>query len=246
MSIADRSLSRLRGSPLPGAGCWGHLTCVWLVHPARCVRLGSLSHGGTCPLPATAPGRSNAPTRDDGQAPGPIPSGTANPNAPRRHSRRSRTRPDKRAHARRMPNTQPNPKRHSQPQKRTGGIAAAAATGWINAPTRGACQALSPIPSGTANPKAHRRHSRRSCIQLDKRTYARHRPIAQSNPKRHSQPKRAPAAKPPQLHPVGQTHLRETQTNRPAQTQAAQPTPKRPGGEAAAAATGWINAAVQD
>ena len=173
MCIADRSLSRLRGSPLPGAGCWGHLTCVWLVHPARCVRLGSLSHGGTCPLPATAPGRSNVPTRDDGQAPG-------------------------------------------------------------------------PIPSGTANPKAHRRHSRRSCIQLDKRTHARHRPISQSNPKRHSQPKCAPAAKPPQLHPVGQTHLRETQTNRPAQTQAAQPTPKRPGGEAAAAATGWINAAVQD
>ena len=23
LSIADRSLSRLRGSPLPGAGCWG-------------------------------------------------------------------------------------------------------------------------------------------------------------------------------------------------------------------------------
>ena len=25
LCIADRSLSRLRGSPLPGAGCWGHL-----------------------------------------------------------------------------------------------------------------------------------------------------------------------------------------------------------------------------
>ena len=28
LSIADRSLSRLRGSPLPGAGCWGPVTCV--------------------------------------------------------------------------------------------------------------------------------------------------------------------------------------------------------------------------
>ena len=116
LCIADRSLSRLRGSPLPGAGCWGHLTCVWLVHPARCVRLGSLSHGGTCPLPATAPGRSNVPTRDDGQAPGPIPSGTANPNAPRRHSRRSRNRLDKRTYARRMPIAQSTPKRRSQPK----------------------------------------------------------------------------------------------------------------------------------
>ena len=28
LCIADRSLSRLRGSPLPGAGCWGPVTCV--------------------------------------------------------------------------------------------------------------------------------------------------------------------------------------------------------------------------
>ena len=116
LCIADRSLSRLRGSPLPGAGCWGHLTCVWLVHPARCVRLGSLSHGGTCPLPATAPGRSNVPTRDDCQAPGPIPSGTANPNAHRRHSRRSRNRLDKRTYARHSLSAQHKPKRHSQPK----------------------------------------------------------------------------------------------------------------------------------
>ena len=28
LCIADRSLSRLRGSPLPGTGCLGPVTCV--------------------------------------------------------------------------------------------------------------------------------------------------------------------------------------------------------------------------
>ena len=28
LCIADRSLSRLRGSPLPGTGCWGPGSCV--------------------------------------------------------------------------------------------------------------------------------------------------------------------------------------------------------------------------
>ena len=44
----------------------------------------------------------------------------------------------------------------------------------------------------------------------DKRTHARRKPGTQPKPKRRSQPKSAPAAKPPQLHPVGQAHLRET------------------------------------
>ena len=49
---------------------------------------------------ALRPRRTSAPTRDESQAPSPIPSGTANPKAHRRHSRRSCTRQDKRANAR--------------------------------------------------------------------------------------------------------------------------------------------------
>ena len=41
------------------------------------------------------------------------------------------------------------------------------------------------------------------------------RPSTQPKPKRHSQPQSAPAAKPPQLHPEGQTRRRETQAKRP-------------------------------
>ena len=37
LCIADRSLSRLRGSPLPGAGCWGPVTCVGMF-----IRLGAI------------------------------------------------------------------------------------------------------------------------------------------------------------------------------------------------------------
>ena len=51
-----------------------------------------------------------------GQAPNPNSSGTASPKAPRRQSRRSNTRQDKRANARRRPSTPPNPKRHSHPR----------------------------------------------------------------------------------------------------------------------------------
>ena len=67
-----------------------------------------------------------------------------------------------------------------------------------------------PKPKGTANPNAHRRHSRRSCTRQDKRTCARRRPCTQPKPKGHSQPKRVPAAKPPQPHQTGQAHLRGT------------------------------------
>ena len=63
---------------------------------------------------AAASDRINALTRDTGQVPGPIPSGTAKPRASRRRSRRSSTRPDKRTNARHRPSTRPNPKRHSQ------------------------------------------------------------------------------------------------------------------------------------
>ena len=115
---------------------------------------------------AAAPGRIAAHTRDEGQAPSPIPSGTATPNAHRRRSRRSCTRQDIRTNARHRPSTQPN-------------------------------------PSGTANPRAHRRHSRRSSTRQVNRTRARQRPSTHPKPKRRSQPKCAPAAKPPQLHPAG-------------------------------------------
>ena len=58
-------------------------------------------------------------------------------------------------------------------QKRTGGIAAAAAPDRINAPTRDTGQVPGPIPSGTATSRASRRRSRRSSTRQDKRTHAR-------------------------------------------------------------------------
>ena len=51
-------------------------------------------------------------------------------------------------------------------QTRTGGKAAAAAPGRISAPARDDGHAPSQNPKGTANPKAHRRHSRRSKARL--------------------------------------------------------------------------------
>ena len=60
-----------------------------------------------------------------------------------------------------------------------------------------------PNYKGTATPRAHRRHSRRSNTRQDKRAHARHRPRTRPNPKRHSQAKSVPAAKPPQQHPTG-------------------------------------------
>ena len=117
---------------------------------------------------------------------------------------------DKRTHARRKPGAQPNPKRHSQPKSAPAAKAAAAAPGRIAAHTRDTGQAPSPIPSGTANPNAHRRRSRRSCTRQDIRTNARQQPM------------------------------------RPAQSQAAQPTQKRPGGTAAAATPSRIYAPTRD
>ena len=48
---------------------------------------------------AATPGRINAPTRDEGHAPGPNSGGAADPNAHRRHSRRSSTQLGKRTRA---------------------------------------------------------------------------------------------------------------------------------------------------
>ena len=85
---------------------------------------------------AATPIRTDAPTRDYGHAPGPIPSGTAKPRASRRRSRRSGTRQDKSAHARRRA-THPAQSQAAQPsQERPGGEAAAAAPGRTKAPTR--------------------------------------------------------------------------------------------------------------
>ena len=64
-----------------------------------------------------------------------------------------------------------------------------------------------------------------------------------ANSKRRSQPKRAPAAQPPQQqHQAGQARRRETKAKHPAQAQAAQPTQTRTGGTAAAAAPSRIYA----
>ena len=71
-----------------------------------------------------------------GQAPNPNPSGTADLKAPRRQSRRSKARQDKRTCARHRPSAHPKPKRHSQAKSAPAAIAAAAAPGRTNAPTR--------------------------------------------------------------------------------------------------------------
>ena len=119
----------------------------------------------------------------------------SHPNAHRRRSRRSNTRLGKRTNAKLRPRTQPKPQRHSQPKRAPAAKAAAAAPGWANAPTQVKGRAPSSNPGGTANLKAYRRHSRRSNTRQDKRASARLRPSTQSKSQRHSQPKRAPAAK---------------------------------------------------
>ena len=63
---------------------------------------------------------------------------------------------------------------------------------------------------GTATQERPGGQSRRSSTQQGKRTHARRRPSTQPKPKWRSQPKSAPAAKPPQPHLVDQTHPRET------------------------------------
>ena len=94
LCIADRSLSRLRGSPLPGAGCWGPVTSVGRdkrayarqrpMHPAKTQWHSQPKSAPAAKAAAAAPIRISAPTRDDGQAPTPNSSGAADPNAPRR------------------------------------------------------------------------------------------------------------------------------------------------------------------
>ncbi len=100
--------------------------------------------------------------------------------------------------------------RAQPPQERTGGIAAAATPIRTDAPTQVKGHAPSPIPSGTAKPRASRRRSRRSNTHQDRRTHARLWPRPRPNPKRHSLLKSVPAAKPPQQHPAGQKHPRKT------------------------------------
>ena len=117
--------------------------------------------------------RTSAPIRDEGRAPSPSPRGTANPNAHRRHSRRSNTRQVKRTHASQRPRTQLKPQRHSQPHRAPAAKAAAAAPGRINAPTRDEGHAPGPNSGGAADPNAHRRHSRRSSTRQVKRSHAR-------------------------------------------------------------------------
>ena len=131
MCIADRSLSRLRGSPLPGAGCWGPVTGV-----GRDKR----AYARQRPMhPAKTQAAQPTQKRPGGQ------------------SRRSCTRQDKRANARRRPSTHPKLKWHSQLKSAPAAKAAAATHGRTNAPTRDDGQAPTPNSSGTANSKAPRR-----------------------------------------------------------------------------------------
>ena len=68
-------------------------------HPPNSKRHSQPKRAPAAKAAAAAPSRIYAPTRDEGQAPSPSPSGAADPNAHRRQSRRSRTRQDKRANA---------------------------------------------------------------------------------------------------------------------------------------------------
>ena len=101
-------------------------------------------------------------------------------------------------------------------------------------------KARRPAQSQAAQPTQKRTggQSRRSCTRQDIRTNARHRPSTQPNPSGTANPKAHRRPKPPQLHPAGYTHQRETQAKHPAEPQAAQPTQKRTGGTAAAAVPG--------
>ena len=86
--------------------------------------------------PQLHPAGQTRPRETKGQAPSRKPKGTANPNAHRRHSRRSCIRQDKRAHARLRAKRQAENQRAQPTQTRTGGIAAAAILGRIYAPTQ--------------------------------------------------------------------------------------------------------------
>ena len=93
-------------------------------------------------------------------------------------------------------------------QMRTGGEAAAAAPGRIYAPTRDTRQA--PDPNPMAQPTSKRTGGIAAAaapgrISEPTRDYG---PSAKPKAKGHSQSKSVPAAEPPQLHPVGQTHQR--------------------------------------
>ena len=67
-----------------------------------------------------------------------------------------------------------------------------------------------PKPKRHSHTRAPRWQSRRSSTRQVNRTRARQRPSTHPKPKRRSQPQCAPAAKPPQLHPAGQSQPRET------------------------------------
>ena len=106
-----------------------------------------------------------------------------------------------------------------------------------SAPTRDKSQAPSPIPSGTANPKAPRWHSRRSNTQQDIRTNARHRPGTQPNPSGTANPKaHRRRSRRSSIWQDSRTHARQ-QPMHPAQAQAAQPTQKRTGGQSRRSST---------
>ena len=113
------------------------------------------------------------------------------------------------------PRTRPNPKRHSQSKSVPAAKPPQQLPSGQTHPRETTGHAPSPIPSGTAKPRASRRRSRRSNTRQDKSAHARHRPRTRPNPKRRSHLKSVPAAKPPQQHPAGQTRQRETKAKHP-------------------------------
>ena len=136
--------------------------------------------------------------------------GTATLRAHRRHSCSSSTRPDKRTNARHRPSTRPKPKRRSHLKSVPAAKPPQQLPSGQKRPRKTTGHAPGPIPSGAATSRASRRRSRRSNTRQDKSAHARHRPRTRPNPKRHSQAKSVPVAKPPQRHPAGQKRPRET------------------------------------
>ena len=101
------------------------------------------------------------------------------------------------------------PKRHSQPKSAPAAKAAAAAPGRIAAHTRDTGQAPSRNPSGTANPNAHRRRSRRSSIWQDSRTHARQQPMHPAETQAAQPAQKRTGGKAAAAAPSGTTRQRE-------------------------------------
>ncbi len=130
--------------------------------------------------------------------------------------------------------------RRSQPLSATGSQASAMPLGMVHVPS---------LPQPLSRQPPLRGGGLFIGAAMSNAVKTRQREISAQHPpnsKRHSRPKRAPAAQPPQQRTAGYTHPRETKAKHPAQAQAAQPTQTRTGGKAAAAAPGRTSAPTRD